>query len=97
MKAMHERSEQLKITLAKMRIAQRAKQKKEDEEDVTNMNTRSIFCAICKLNYSHGKSAHQASEAHKVCNEKLILFSLTNEIIDKPYFLENEKLPVAIL
>ncbi|KAL0280181.1 UNVERIFIED_CONTAM: hypothetical protein PYX00_001553 [Menopon gallinae] len=65
MKAMHERSEQLKVTLAKMRIAQRAKQKKEDEEDVTNMNTRTTFCVICKLNYSHGKSAHQASEAHK--------------------------------
>lgn len=65
-KAMRDKSVQLKVTLAKMRMAQRAKQKKADEEDLTSLNTRTIFCPICKLNYSQDKSVHQTSEAHKV-------------------------------
>lgn len=65
-KAMKKKSEELKQTLASMRIAQRAKQKEVDEEDLTNMNTRSAFCLVCKLKYSQLKSVHQSSEAHQV-------------------------------
>lgn len=72
---MKDKSTQLRATLAKMRITQRAKQKKADEEDLESLNTRTIFCAICKLNYSQEKSVHQGSEAHKVNSGKAPLES----------------------
>ncbi|KAK6629110.1 hypothetical protein RUM43_002927 [Polyplax serrata] len=64
-KAMKQKSQQLKQSLAAMRIAQRARQKKMDEEDLTSMSTKFTFCFICKLSYSQDKSVHQTSDAHK--------------------------------
>jgi len=65
-RAMKERSDELKKSLAAMRVEQREKQKEEDENDLTSMSTKTHFCAICKLSYSQEKSTHQASELHKV-------------------------------
>lgn len=72
-RAMKTKSDELKTTLAAMRIAQRDKQKTADEEDLTSMNTRTYFCAICKLNYSQERATHQSSDLHKVSVHPLTL------------------------
>ncbi|CAH0546536.1 unnamed protein product [Brassicogethes aeneus] len=53
-----------KSILAQMRQAQRNKQN-ELEKSSEDLQPRTNFCPLCKLNYKQRKSVHQSSEAHK--------------------------------
>lgn len=76
-KAMKQKSDDLKTTLASMRIAQREKQKIIDAEDLTSMATRSFFCLICKLNCMQDKETHRATDLHNKLKKFLMPYCRT--------------------
>ncbi|XP_011645932.1 uncharacterized protein LOC105432700 isoform X2 [Pogonomyrmex barbatus] len=56
-----------KVTLTRMRVVQRQEQRRIEARDAARgtLPSRTMFCAICKLNYRSLKAAHQLSESHR--------------------------------
>ncbi|KAL0134761.1 hypothetical protein PUN28_001496 [Cardiocondyla obscurior] len=56
-----------KVTLTRMRVVQRQEQRRIESRDAARgtLPSRTMFCAICKLNYRSLKAAHQLSESHR--------------------------------
>ncbi|XP_032688591.1 zinc finger CCCH domain-containing protein 13-like isoform X2 [Odontomachus brunneus] len=56
-----------KATLTRMRVLQRQEQRRVEARDAARgtLPSRTMFCAICKLNYRSLKAAHQLSESHR--------------------------------
>ncbi|KAL3283857.1 hypothetical protein HHI36_018026 [Cryptolaemus montrouzieri] len=54
-----------KAILSQMRQAQRSAQNELEKSSNEDLQGRTNFCPLCKLNYKQKKAVHQSSEAHK--------------------------------
>ncbi|XP_071563838.1 uncharacterized protein [Temnothorax nylanderi] len=80
-----------KVTLTRMRVVQRQEQRRIEARDATRgtLPSRTMFCAICKLNYRSLKAAHQLSESHRQMKRFLTPFCRVCRIqFRSPMFFE---------
>ncbi|KAL6426147.1 hypothetical protein ACFW04_009009 [Cataglyphis niger] len=80
-----------KATLTRMRVVQRQEQRRIEARDAARgtLPSRTMFCAICKLNYRSLKSAHQLSESHRQMKRFLTPFCRVCRIqFRSPMFFE---------
>ncbi|KMQ95710.1 zinc finger protein [Lasius niger] len=80
-----------KATLTRMRVVQRQEQRRIEARDAARgtLPSRTMFCAICKLNYRSLKAAHQLSESHRQMKRFLTPFCRVCRIqFRSPMFFE---------
>ncbi|EZA46844.1 DNA ligase 1 isoform X2 [Ooceraea biroi] len=80
-----------KATITRMRVVQRQEQRRIEARDAARgtLPSRTMFCAICKLNYRSLKAAHQLSESHKQIKRFLTPFCRVCRIqFRSPMFFE---------
>ncbi|KAK9891462.1 hypothetical protein WA026_014694 [Henosepilachna vigintioctopunctata] len=63
-----------KAILSQMRQAQRSAQNELEKSSSEDLQGRTLFCPLCKLNYKQKKDVHQSSEAHKNMKKFLMPF-----------------------
>lgn len=80
-----------KATLTRMRVVQRQEQRRIEARDAARgtLPSRTMFCAICKLNYRSLKANHQLSESHRQMKRFLTPFCRVCRIqFRSPMFFE---------
>lgn len=80
-----------KATITRMRVVQRQEQRRIEARDAARgtLPSRTMFCAICKLNYRSLKAAHQLSESHRQMKRFLTPFCRVCRIqFRSPMFFE---------